>query len=213
MGEDEEGTVRALKRHQAAVLPLIGDYGGRIIDTAGDGVLAEFSSVVRAVSCAEAIQRVVANGNVDVPPGRRLQLRIGIQQGDVVFDDNRVFGDGINVAARLESIAEPGGICVSARVHEDVAGKVDLAWLDGGEQNLKNIARPISGVSLEAAHFERADGIGRAASAGAAGQALDRSARFQGVKHEAVLIDDAPEPVLLAADRDDDLIQMSFGRP
>jgi adenylate cyclase len=143
MGADEADTVRNLKEHQAVVLPMIKDHGGRIIDTAGDGILAEFGSVVNAAECAVAIQQIMAERNADVEEARRMRFRIGINQGDVVFDDTRVYGDGVNVAARLENIAEPGGICISRKVYEEVAGKLQLAFVDLGELQLKNIAHPV----------------------------------------------------------------------
>src|SRR5215510_2944755 len=143
MGAAEARTVRDLKAHQAVILPIVTDHGGRIIDTAGDGILAEFSSVLSAVECAAAIQLVMAQRNADVEENRRLRFRIGINQGDVVFDDSRIYGDAVNVAARLESIAEPGGICVSRKVYEDIIGKMQLAFVDAGEQQLKNIAQPV----------------------------------------------------------------------
>jgi TolB-like protein len=143
MGADEEATVRDLKAHQGVVLPMIGDHGGRIIDTAGDGILAEFSSVLGAVKCALAIQTIMAERNGRIDPTRRMQFRIGIDQGDVVFDDARVYGDGVNVAARIEIIAEPGDICVSGKVHDEVAGKIDVEWEDLGQQSLKNIAQRV----------------------------------------------------------------------
>src|SRR5262245_23846580 len=143
MGADEARTVQDLKGHQAVVLPMIGQFGGRIIDTAGDGILAEFSSVVNAVECAVAIQRITAQRNADVEEARRMRFRIGINQGDVVFDDTRVYGDGVNVAARLETLAQPGGICISRKVYEEVAGKMQVAFVDLGEQHLKNIAQPV----------------------------------------------------------------------
>ncbi len=153
MGADEARTVRDLKGHQAVVLPMVGDFGGRIIDTAGDGILAEFASVVNAVECAVAIQRTMAERNASIEPGRRMQFRIGINLGDVIYDDNRIFGDGINVAARLEGIAEPGGICVSGKVHEEIDGKMDFAYEDHGDRQLKNIARPVRvyGIRLDRA--------------------------------------------------------------
>ena len=143
MSADEADTVRNLKEHQAVVLPMIKEHGGRVIDTAGDGVLAEFGSVVNAAECAVAIQRTMAERNADVEEARRMRFRIGINQGDVFFDDTRVYGDGVNVAARLESLAEPGGICISRKVYEDISGKMQLAFVDLGEQRLKNIAQPI----------------------------------------------------------------------
>ena len=143
MGADETRTVHDLKDHVAVVLPMVSAHGGRVIDTAGDGILAEFGSVVNAVECAVAIQRIMALRNADVEEARCMCFRIGINQGDVVFDDTRVYGDGVNVAARLESLAEPGGICISRKVYEEVAGKMQLAFVDLGEQQLKNITQPI----------------------------------------------------------------------
>src|SRR5215471_5899795 len=142
MGADD-ATVRDLKAHQAVILPLVGKHGGRIIDTAGDGILAEFASVVNAVECAVAIQTRMAERNAAIEPERRMQFRVGINIGDVVYDEARIYGDGINVAARLEGIAEPGGICISSKVYEEVSGRIDLAFQDIGEQQLKNIARPV----------------------------------------------------------------------
>ncbi len=143
MGANESRTVRDLKGHQAVVLPMIGEFAGRIIDTAGDGILAEFPSVVNAVKCALAVQSTMAERNAAIEPERRLQFRVGINIGDVVYDDARIYGDGINVAARLEGIAEAGGICISSKVYEEINGRVDLACEDIGEQQLKNIARPV----------------------------------------------------------------------
>src|SRR5262249_49309091 len=156
MEANEEATVRDLKAHQAVILPMIAKHGGRIIDTAGDGILADFGSVVSAAECAVAIQRTMAERNADVEEARRMRFRIGINQGDVVFDDSRVYGDGVNVAARLENLAEPGGICISRKVYEDISGKMQLAFVDLGEQQLKNIAQPVrvyrvSGEQLVAA--------------------------------------------------------------
>src|SRR5262245_5805984 len=143
MGEDEAGTVGDLKAHQAVVLPLVGRYGRRIIDTAGDGILAEFPSVVNATECAIEIQTVMAARNEGVPEGRRMLFRIGINLGDVIHDETRIYGDGINVASRLEGIAEPGGICISRQVFDQVnrALKADFQAL--GPRTFKNIARPV----------------------------------------------------------------------
>jgi len=153
MGADEARTVSDLKGHQAVVLPMVGDFGGRIIDTAGDGILAEFSSVVNAVECAVAIQQTMAERNIVVEPARRMQFRIGINLGDIIYDSERIFGDGINIAARLEGIAEPGGICVSAKVRDEIDGKMNFAYQDLGDRQLKNIARPVRayGIRLDAA--------------------------------------------------------------
>jgi adenylate cyclase len=157
LGEDEEATVRALQDHLSAILPLVSEHGGHVIDTAGDGLLAEFPSVVGAVRGALAIQASMAARNEGVAESRRLEFRIGINQGEIVIDHGKAYGDGLNVAARLQAAAEPGGIAASGRVHEDVAGKLDVTWEDLGEQSLKNIARPVrvfrwaSGVRAPAA--------------------------------------------------------------
>ena len=143
MGADEEATVRDLKAHQSVVLPLVVKHEGRLIDTAGDGILAEFPSVLNAVNCALAIQRAMSQRNAVIDMTRRMQFRIGINQGDVVFDAERVYGDGVNVAARLEAIAEPGGICISGKVFDEVSHKLHVVCEDMGSQQLKNIARPV----------------------------------------------------------------------
>ena len=165
MGVDEEATVRELKAHQAVVLPLIADHGGRVIDTAGDGILAEFASVLSAVKCALEIQRTMAERNASADPARRMQFRIGINQGDVVFDDTRIYGDGVNVAARLEGIAEPGGICISGKVHAEIVGKIDAAVVDMGPQQLKNIALPVHVYRVSPAGAPAAAGTVKAAAA------------------------------------------------
>src|SRR5215470_8790011 len=143
MGEDEAATVRDLKGHQAVVLPLVAKHGGRIIDTAGDGILAEFPSVIGATECAVEIQTVMAARNAGVPEQRRMFFRIGINLGDVIHDETRIYGEGINVAARLEGLAEPAGVLVSRAVHDQVRDRLDLAFDDLGERELKNIARPV----------------------------------------------------------------------
>ena len=143
MGTDEARTVRDLKGHQVVVLPMVGEFGGRIIDTAGDGILAEFPSVVNAVKCAVAIQSKMAERNDAIELDRRMQFRIGINIGEIIYDQARIYGEGINVAARLENSAEPGGICISSKVYEEISGRIDLAYQDIGDQQLKNIARPV----------------------------------------------------------------------
>jgi adenylate cyclase len=143
MEENESATVEALRAHQAVVLPLIESYAGRIQDTAGDGILAEFRSVFEAVTCAVDIQRTMAERNGSEPPTRQMRYRIGINLGDVVFDGARVYGEGVNLAARLEAIAEPGGICVSEDAFRQVRGKIDVEFVDLGEPSLKNINRPV----------------------------------------------------------------------
>jgi TolB-like protein/class 3 adenylate cyclase/tetratricopeptide (TPR) repeat protein len=144
IGADEEGTLGRLKALRAeAIDPKIAGHRGRIVKTTGDGLLVEFASVVDALRCAGEIQAALAESNAPLPPDRRIEFRIGLHQGDVVAEDGDIFGDGVNVAARLEALAEPGGICVSARVQEDAAGRLDLPFEDIGEQALKNIGRPV----------------------------------------------------------------------
>jgi adenylate cyclase len=149
MGADEEGTHEQLKAHRRELIdPKIAAHRGRVVKTTGDGMLVEFASTVDALRCAAAIQTDMAERNAAAPPERRIELRIGVHQGDVIVEDGDIFGDGVNIAARLEGLAMPGGVCVSARVQEDVAGKVDLAFADIGEQRLKNIARPVRAYRL-----------------------------------------------------------------
>src|SRR6266702_8853539 len=143
MGQDETATVRDLKGHQAVILLLVGRHGGHIIDTAGDGILAEFPSVVGATECAVEIQAVMAARNADVPEQRRMLFRIGINLGDVIHDETRIYGDGINIAARLEGIAEPGGICISRQVFDQVSRALKADFQALGPRTLKNIAQPV----------------------------------------------------------------------
>jgi class 3 adenylate cyclase len=144
MGTDEEGTLarlKALRRELAD--PKIKEHGGRIVKTTGDGLLLEFASVVDAVRCAVEVQREMAERNADVPSDRRIEFRMGINVGDIIKDGRDIYGDGVNVASRLEALAEPGGICVSRVVRDQVRDKLDFTFDDLGEQRVKNIARPI----------------------------------------------------------------------
>jgi len=143
MGLDEVGTARTLREHRAITDALVAKHGGRLVKTTGDGVLLEFPSVVDAVECAVAVQAVMAQRNEGVPADRQMLFRIGINLGDILIEGDDILGDGVNIAARLESIAEPGGICISSSACEQVRGKVAVDFTDLGEQTLKNIARPI----------------------------------------------------------------------
>jgi adenylate cyclase len=144
MGADEEGTLARLKAHRRELIdPQIAHHRGRIVKTTGDGLLVEFASVVDAVRCATQVQSGMAARNADVPPGSRIELRIGINLGDIIVDGDDIFGDGVNVAARLEALANPGGICISRKVREEVRNKLELALEDMGEQQVKNIERPV----------------------------------------------------------------------
>ena len=142
MGADDEGTLVQLKaHHNALVEPKIREYRGHIVRTTGDGLLVLFASVVEALRCAIEVQRGMSKRNARVPPDKRIAFRMGINVGDVIIDGVSVHGDGVNVAARLEALADIGGICVSRRVQEDAHGTIDVTFEDTGEQQLKNIAR------------------------------------------------------------------------
>jgi TolB-like protein/class 3 adenylate cyclase/Tfp pilus assembly protein PilF len=142
MGEDEEATLRTLSSHRKLIDSLIEQHHGRFVNSAGDSVLAEFASVVNAVQCAVEIQATLKSENATIPP-ERMEFRIGVNLGDVMIDGEQIYGDGVNVAARLESLADPGGICISGTVYEQVRDKLALSYEDAGEQEVKNIARPV----------------------------------------------------------------------
>src|SRR5215470_8352735 len=144
MGEDEEGTLAELKAIRRELSdPKVKEHRGRIVKTTGDGLLIEFASVVDAVRCAVEVQREMAERNADVPSDRRIELRMGINLGDIIKDGRDIYGDGVNIAARLEALAEPGGICVSRVVRDQVRDKLAFSFEDMGEQQVKNIARPV----------------------------------------------------------------------
>jgi len=152
IGANEEATIRSFNAHLSALGPIIGAHSGRLFKTMGDGFLVEFGSVVDAVSCAVAMQRRIIERNAGEPQARRLVFRMGVHVGDVIVDSDDILGDGVNVAARLEGIAKPGGVAVSARVFDDVENKLDLDFIDTGVQTLKNIAKPmrVYEVAIEA---------------------------------------------------------------
>ena len=144
MGQDESGTLAALKAlRQEVIDPAITRHGGRIVKTTGDGLLLEFPSVVNAVRCAVEVQAAMADRTAGIAEDRCIAFRLGINIGDIIVEGDDIFGDGVNVAARLQEIAPPGGICISSRVHEDVRDRLDTVFDDGGTQTLKNIARPV----------------------------------------------------------------------
>jgi len=142
-GADEEGTHRTVADYLDAITGMVADHGGRVVHYAGDAILAEFASVVVAVICAVELQRNLADRNRDLPEDRKVQFRIGVNLGDVIVDRGELFGDGVNVAARLQARAEPGGICLSRTVYNHIKGKVDLGFEDLGEQKFKNISEPV----------------------------------------------------------------------
>src|SRR5438034_6719420 len=148
MGVDEAGTHRALGELRGAVDPLITAHGGRIVGTAGDSLLADFSSVVDALGCAVEIQRAARAINEPMPRERRLELRIGVNLGDVIVDGDDIFGDGVNIAARLQALAQPGTVCISQTVYEHVRNKLDLNYRPLGTHRVKNIAEPVRAYAV-----------------------------------------------------------------
>jgi adenylate cyclase len=151
MGIDEEGTLARLKAHRRELVDgKIREHRGHIVKTTGDGMLVEFVSPVEAVRCAVKVQRCMADRNANTPHERRIAFRMGINLGDVIADGGDLFGDGVNVAARLENVSEPGGVCLSRSVHDQVCDKLPYRFEDAGEHPLKNIARPVRVFALSA---------------------------------------------------------------
>src|SRR5690242_6909349 len=148
MGQDEVGTLRTLTAYRVIIDRLIASHRGRIFNTAGDSLVADFASAVDAVQCAIAAQDAIANENTDRPVGEQMRFRIGIHVGDIIVQGDNLFGDGVNIAARLEALAEPGGICVSATVRDQIGTKLPLSFTDLGEQQVKNIAQPIKAYRI-----------------------------------------------------------------
>ena len=143
MGEDEEATVRTLEAYREVMFSLIRQHRGRVVDSPGDNVLAEFASVVDAVQCAVAVQKEFRARNAELPANRRMEFRIGINLGDVIEEKERIYGDGVNIAARLEALADPGGTCIAKTVFDHIESKVPLGFHYLGEQTVKNIAKPV----------------------------------------------------------------------
>src|SRR5215475_12877111 len=144
MQADEAGTLAALKSRRAEILqPLVAKYHGRIVKFMGDGVLVEFASAVDAVECAVQLQQGMESANADLPEDRRIRLRIGINLGDVMVEGDDLYGDGVNIAARIEALAEPGGVFISEAVFSQVQGKIEVGFEDTGEHRMKNLAKPV----------------------------------------------------------------------
>src|SRR5499426_3915005 len=143
MGEDEEATIRTLTAYREVMATLIAQHRGRVVDSPGDNLLAEFASAVDAVRGAVEIQRELRVRNAELPPERRMEFRIGINVGDVVVEGERLYGDGVNIAARLEALAEGGGICIAGTVYDQVENKLSFSYEYVGEQTVKNIAKPV----------------------------------------------------------------------
>jgi TolB-like protein/class 3 adenylate cyclase len=149
MGEDEAGTARSVREHREAARPVVAGLGGRIVKTMGDGLLLEFPSVVAAVECAVAIQKLMVERNAEIPEARRIVYRIGVNLGDVLIEGEDILGEGVNIAARLEGICEPGGVLISSTAFDHVRGKIDADFVDLGEKTLKNIARPVRAYAVK----------------------------------------------------------------
>jgi class 3 adenylate cyclase/pimeloyl-ACP methyl ester carboxylesterase len=149
MGEDEVGTAKAVREHRKAAAPIVAGLGGRLVKTMGDGLLLEFPSVVAAVECAVAIQNMMIERNVGTPEARRVVYRIGVHLGDVIIDGDDILGDGVNIAARLESICEPGGVSISRAVYDQISGKLAFGFRTLGLQKLKNIAKAVEVFAID----------------------------------------------------------------
>jgi class 3 adenylate cyclase len=149
MGEDEAGTATAVREHRKAAAPIVAGLGGRVVKTMGDGVLLEFPSVVAAVECAVTIQNMMVERNVDTPEARRIVYRIGVHLGDVLIDGDDILGEGVNIAARLESICEPGGVSISRAVYDQISGKLAFGFRTLGLQKLKNIAKAVEVFAID----------------------------------------------------------------
>jgi len=205
MGEDEGGTHRALSKLRRAVDPLIAAHGGRIVGTAGDSLLADFSSVVDALNCAIEMQKTARTLNDPLPTERRLELRIGVNLGDVIVDGDDIFGDGINIAARLEALAQPGTVCISQTVYDQVRNKLDLDYRPLGSHRVKNIADPVRAYAVGLPAPEPRPRRGRrrlVAAAGAAALAagaLVAWALYAGGGRELLGLGAAPKPVEVAS--------------
>jgi adenylate cyclase len=205
MGDDEAGTHQALGELRRAIDPLIAAHGGRIVGTAGDSLLADFSSVVDALNCAIKMQEASRAINDAIPPERRLELRIGVNLGDVIVDGDDIFGDGVNIAARLEALAQPGTVCISQTVYDHVKNKLDLNDRPLGSHRVKNIAEPVRAYAVDVGTGARRPRRGRrplVAAAGAAALAtagLVAWALYAGASRELLGLGAAPKPVEVAS--------------
>jgi len=215
MEADEVGTLARLRTHRIELIdPAIAKNQGNIIKTTGDGMLVEFQSVADAVRCAVEIQERMKRRNADVPEDRRIQFRIGINLGDIIFDDDDIFGDGVNIAARIEGLAEIGGVCVSAAVHDQVSDRLDISFDDLGEKNLKNISRPVRvyNVVIDSTSRQGAAGKGRPAAAQAVTKptiAVLPFANMSGDPEQEFFVDGLTEDILTGLSRRHELFVIS----
>src|SRR5437868_2813354 len=159
MGSDEMGTITALKSHRRELVDsAISEHRGRIVKTTGDGMLVEFASVLDAVGCAVSVQRSMLKRNTNIPEDKQIVFRIGINVGDIIIDGDDIFGDGVNIAARLETLCEPGGVCISRTANDQIRDKLSLAFADLGEQAVKNISRAVGVFGLTARDIQSLPG-------------------------------------------------------
>ena len=159
MGEDEAGTAKAVREHRQAAAPIVEGLGGRVVKTMGDGLLLEFPSVVAAVECAVTIQNMMVGRNIDTPEARRIVYRIGVHLGDVLIDGDDILGEGVNIAARLESICEPGGVSISRAVYDQISGKLALGFRSLGLQKLRNIGKAVEVFAID--YVDKTNDAGR----------------------------------------------------
>ena len=215
MEADERGTLARLRTHRIELIdPAIAKNQGRIIKTTGDGMLVEFQSVADAVRCAVEIQERMRRRNSDVPDDRRIQFRIGINLGDIIFDEGDIFGEGVNVAARVEQLCEVGGICVTAAVHDQVAGRLDVDFEDLGDKTLKNISRPVRiyRVAIEPPGQAAAPGNAQPAPKAAAAKptvAVLPFANMSGDPEQEFFVDGLTEDILTELSRRRELFVIS----
>jgi len=212
MGRSDGDTLTRLNAHRRDLIdPKITEYGGRIVKTTGDGLLLEFRSTVDAVRCAIDMQRGMAERNAGLTADHRIEFRVGVDVGDIIVEGDDIFGDAVNVAARLQALAVPGGICVSGRVHDDVHGKLNTTFEDAGEQNLKNIARPVRAHRMlpAGAHNPRSLRISVVPSF-AAGWLLPRVGRFAAACPD-IDLDVQATPMLADFQRDDADVAIRIG--
>src|SRR5712664_2489873 len=199
MGADEEGTLERLKALRRELLdPRIAEHHGRIVKTTGDGLLVEFASVVDAVRCAVAVQQAMPERNTGVAPDSRIELRIGINLGDVIVEGDDLYGDGVNIAARIEALADAGGVFVSNTVHDHVRDRLPFVFEDLGEQQVKNIARPVRVYRVRTTLTHPAAKAPGSPLSRNAGEGAERRRREAGEDNPALPLPDKPSIAVLA---------------
>ena len=201
MGDDEVATVETLKHYRELIGKLVMDYRGRVVDSPGDNILSEFSSVVDAVECAVKIQEELKEKNTNLPENRRMEFRIGVNLGDVIEDESRIYGDGVNIAARLQALADPGGICISKTVHEQIEDKLPLGFEYLGEKTVKNIVKPIRAYRVLFDPGDETTSVDRAEHESRSGRNEKIESRNEKTRTKAGDIDKSLEATLRFRDR------------